>query len=75
MKEILEKYFTRLYELFLYDIEVMSQPWMYWCLLIPISCYVVFFFIKWSVLTAPLWLPVYLSFNGLIKIKNIFKKG
>lgn len=41
-----------------YDISVMSQPWMYWCLLIPIACYLVFFFLKWAVLTAPVWLPL-----------------
>lgn len=40
-----------------YDIEVMSQPWMYWCLMIPILLYVAFFFVKWTVLTAPFWLP------------------
>lgn len=75
MKEVFTQYVTKLYELFIYDIEVMSQPWMYWCLLIPIACYLVFFFIKWAVLTAPLWLPVYLSFGSIVKIKNIFKKG
>ncbi len=33
---------------------------MYWALLIPICVYVPFFFMKWAVLTTPVWLPVYL---------------
>jgi len=40
-----------------YDIAVMSQPWMYWWFLVPIIFYVAFFFVKWAVLTAPVWLP------------------
>ncbi len=46
---------VRCYE---YDVEVFSQPWMYWCLLIPAALYLAFFFVKWAVLTAPLWLPI-----------------
>lgn len=49
-----------------FDISVMSQPWMYYWLLVPITLYVGFFFVKWSVLTAPVWLPLSLiikSFN------------
>lgn len=41
-----------------YDISVMSQPWMYYWLLVPITLYLGFFFVKWSVLTAPFWLPL-----------------
>jgi hypothetical protein len=76
MKDILIKYITTLYDLFIYDIEVMSQPWMYWCLLVPITCYVIFFVIKWSLLTAPIWLPVYFALNGIVDIKNkiIYRK-
>jgi len=43
---------------FEYDVEVFSQPWMYWCLLIPATFYLMFFFMKWAVLTAPVWLPI-----------------
>lgn len=50
-----------------YDISVMSQPWMYYCLLIPITFYVGFFFAKWSILTAPIWLPFYLIVKGFQK--------
>lgn len=47
-----------------YDISVMSQPWMYYWLLVPITFYVAFFFVKWSVLTAPLWMPIYMIAKG-----------
>lgn len=40
-----------------YDVSVFSEPWMYIPFLIPIMFYLVFFFLKWIVLTAPLWLP------------------
>lgn len=44
-------------EQFEYDVATMSQPWMYWCLLIPIFFYFCFFVIKWAVMTLPFWLP------------------
>ena len=47
-----------LIEQFEYDVAVMSEPWMYYYVLVPIALYVAFFFAKWSVLTAPAWLPV-----------------
>ena len=56
MHPIFEKYLNLLLELFQYDINVMSQPWMYYFVL-PIIGYLIFFFIKWAVLTAPVWLP------------------
>lgn len=39
-----------------FDVGVMSQPWMYWCLF-PILFYVPFFFLKWVILTFPFWMP------------------
>ena len=48
-----------------YDVAVMSQPWMYWCLLVPIAVYVVFFLAKWMVLTAPAWLPLFILFRAI----------
>ena len=41
-----------------YDIEVMSQPWMYWTLLVPAVVYFMFFMLKWTFITAPAWLPI-----------------
>lgn len=46
-----------LIRLWKYDIEVLSHPWMYIPLCMPAAVYIVFFFMKWAVLTAPLWLP------------------
>lgn len=44
---------------FEYDLEMMScHPWMYWVGMIPITLYVVFFLVKWAVLTSPVWLPI-----------------
>lgn len=53
MSDVLAAYLKLLLRMFEYDVAVMSQPWMYWCLLIPICFYLVFFVIKWLVLTAP----------------------
>lgn len=47
-----------LLELWRWDVKVMSSPWMYWPLLIPIQFFLVFFLVKWTVLTAPLWIPL-----------------
>jgi len=53
-----DKIIEILFNLWKYDIEVFSQPWMYYWLCIPAATYLAFFFIKWSVLTAPIWLPI-----------------
>lgn len=64
-----------LIEQYEYDIMVMSQPWMYYWLMIPIILYVGFFFIKWTVLTAPLWLPFKVIIDsGKRRRKNERKK-
>jgi hypothetical protein len=54
-----------LIRLWKYDIEVFSQPWMYIPFLIPPLFYLGFFFVKWAVLTAPVWLPFYVIFSAL----------
>jgi len=75
MNDIITAYMKKLFDIFLYDIEVMSQPWMYWWLLVPITCYAVFFIIKWALLTVPVWLPLYLGFRGgLVQIKQVNKE-
>jgi hypothetical protein len=48
----------RLVELWEFDVWVFSQWWLYAPLLIPASAYLSFFFLKWVVLTAPVWMPV-----------------
>lgn len=52
-----------LIEQFLYDVDMMSYPWMYYWGLVPITAYLAFFFVKWVVLTAPLWLPLVILFR------------
>ena len=54
MQEVLEK----LAQLYLWDLDVMSEPQMYYYLLLPIACFLVFFVVKWLFLTLPAWLPV-----------------
>jgi len=54
---VIERIMEVLIEQWEYDIAVMSQQWMYWCFLVPILFYVVFFLLKWALLTAPAWLP------------------
>jgi len=52
------KYLDLLWRMFEADINQLSQPWMYYWLLVPAIGYLVFFFIKWAVLTTPIWLPL-----------------
>ena len=47
-----------LIELWQFDVWVFSQWWLYAPFLIPALFYLSFFFLKWAVLTAPVWLPV-----------------
>jgi len=61
MDLILEKYLNLLWRMFEYDISKLSQPWMYYWMLVPVLFYLVFFFIKWAVLTTPIWLPIALA--------------
>lgn len=65
MEELLHQYFALLLSQFQWDVSVMSQPWMYWWFLVPITCFVFFFVTKWAVLTMPIWGPVYLALQGL----------
>jgi len=71
MIEILYTYLNFLWEAFQYDMNVFSQGWLYYWLLIPAVGYLIFFFIKWVVITAPVWLPIKLIFEA---IGGIFKK-
>jgi hypothetical protein len=73
MHPIFEKYFDLLMQMFQYDISVMSQPWMYY-FVVPIIGYLVFFFIKWAVLTAPFWLPFSIIIGAAKARPNLKKK-
>lgn len=48
---------NKLSELWMYDVSVFSQGWIYWWFLIPFIFYFVFFVFKWTILTLPVWLP------------------
>jgi len=56
MQPIIEKYLTIILAMFEKDIEIMSTPWVLYTV-IPMVGYLVFFFVKWAVLTAPVWMP------------------
>lgn len=71
MTEFINEYFKVLLDCFKFDVMVYStQMWMYWCLMIPITLYTSFFFAKWTILTAPMWLPLHLIFRGLGITRN-----
>jgi len=59
-------------ELWKYDLEVMSQAWMYYCALIPATAYFAFMFLKWTAITMPIWIPLSRIF-GKIKIFGRYK--
>lgn len=47
-----------LQQLYLFDVWVFSQWWLYAPLLIPAMFYFAFFVVKWAVLTLPVWYPI-----------------
>lgn len=71
--EVIAAYLQLLLDQLKYDVDKMSQPWMYWWLLVPISAYCVFFILKWMVLLVPVTLPIVLwsSFRSETKFKII----
>ena len=69
--KLYQNYFNLLWESFQYDIEVFSQWWMYTHLLIPATFYLVFFIVKWIVLTFPIWFSVSLPLKLLNGMANI----
>lgn len=73
MEKIFERYFEILLKCFEYDITVYStNMWMYWWACIPAFAYTVFFFVKWTVLTTPIWMPLSMILRGLpVIVKTI----
>lgn len=59
-----------LQQLYLFDIWVFSQWWMYAPLLIPVMFYFAFFILKWVVLTLPVWYPI-VTVIKVLKTKTI----
>ncbi len=54
----MEKLTDVLIRCYLFDVEVMSNHWMYIPMMIPAAAYVAFMLAKWVVLTCPVWLPL-----------------
>jgi len=57
-----------------YDLEMFSQTWFYTWLLVPFIGYLVFFVLKWIVITVPFWLPLKMvvgGFRSSIEVKKV----
>jgi len=63
MKELFVSYLTILFQMFQYDIDILSRKWVI-VTIVPAIFYLIFFFVKWAVLTTPIWLPLSLIFSG-----------
>lgn len=74
-QEIFHSYLSLLWKCFEYDVEVFSSAWIYVLFLIPACVYLAFFFVKWIVLTVPVWLPIYISMTLMLRsIKTIIEQ-
>lgn len=74
MNDPINNYFELLWRIFESDIQQLSQPWMYYWLLVPAIGYLIFFFIKWTVLTTPIWLPFSIIAKSFGEIKRMVEK-
>lgn len=54
-----------LLDMWLFDVEVFSSKWMYIPLCIPAMFYMMFFMLKWSIITFPFWLPVVILISSI----------
>ena len=53
--EILLAYVNFLWQAFQFDVAVFSHWWMYAFLCVPVTGYLIFFCLKWFVITLPIW--------------------
>ncbi len=65
LEELLESYLNKLYYYWQYDLTVFENEWLYIPFLLPAIGYIVFFILKWSILTAPFWIPIRMSLKGI----------
>lgn len=65
MEKILEQIASMLFEFWKFDMMIYSQWWLYLPLCIPAFVYTVFFICKWSIITAPIWLPFSIILKSL----------
>lgn len=54
-----------LLETLLFDYQVFSSGWLYYPLLIPFFIYLIIFLFKWTILTAPIWIPIKIIISGI----------
>ncbi len=69
-QDIINEYLSFLWKMFQYDMNVFSQGWLYYWLLIPAMCYFSFFMIKWAVLTCPIWMPFSIIIKSFERLKE-----
>ena len=55
--ELLNEILRILIDQWKFDIDTLSNPWMYVPLLIPVMFYVPFMMFKWMLITCPIWIP------------------
>ena len=72
--ELFHKYLGLIWRCFEYDIHIYTRWWMYAFILVPAIGYTIFFFLKWVILFAPIWYPLYLIMNGVEGILGVFVK-
>lgn len=65
--DLAQNYFALIWNAFQADVSAFSHWWMYAFLLIPALGYSFFFVLKWTFLTAPIWIPINMIFGGLLK--------
>lgn len=70
----MDKVLDILYGFYIYDLEVFSQPWIYWTI-IPAIVYLAFFVVKWTVLTLPVWFPIKILLDSIFKENNVDKNS
>lgn len=70
----MDKVLDILYGFYIYDLEVFSQPWIYWTI-IPAIVYLAFFVVKWAVLTLPVWFPIKILLDSIFKENNVDKNS
>lgn len=63
---VLDKYLEFLFSKFMYDMDILSNEWMYIPFFIPFFFYMIFFFIKWYILLFPVTIPLSVL-KGFIK--------
>jgi len=67
---MLEQVLDMLYGLYLFDIMIFSNIWLYIPLMIPFFFYLMFFMMKWAILIAPIWLPIKILLDSIFKEKK-----